>query len=161
MKQESCVLLRNSLRGNLIMTAPLNLPSYVNDWRTSDGPLTIEKVYIHKGVLIVKNYIRGDKIEELTAVKVKSVAGKEGLFYANPRYFIQALPGTSSAYFLKQARRAQKLWNSNLAKWLGSSQRKRQIKKEIPYLRILKFTGVLQLNGSYPGPKTWPDAKAC
>jgi hypothetical protein len=141
-----------------VMKALAALPAYTHQWQTFDGTIDIERVYIHKGVRIIKNTWREQPpAEVLTAVKLHSVQNRKGWYYSNPKYFLEATPGVPLAYFMKQVRRAQKLWNQMLARHLGSTQRKRQAKKAKPLERRLKFTGILQIDGRQPGPKEWPD----
>lgn len=82
-------------------------------------------------------------------------ADQFGTRYVNPKFTVMA-PGPSPA-FLRRARQAQRAWLKTLKTVLGKSGiLKREIRKRLPEVRQLEFTGVMIIDGKHVHPQQWP-----
>ena len=115
----------------------------------------LKKEYKIGTVLVKKYQVDYDNIEESVAERLLDLSQVDGRFYVNPEYTVRASDDTSKDEFLKQSQRALGLWNSRLAKILGSANRKKLYRKASAVEKNLKFTGVQVINGKVLGPKFW------
>lgn len=113
----------------------------------SVGPITVTKHAIEW------NDLEGSVRRRLAEVEAGSTV------YLNPEYTITATADAPIDKFVRQARRAQALWNKRLARAIGAGARKRAVKRADPANRQLKFTGVMLVNGEPQHPKGWPDVR--
>ena len=85
-------------------------------------------------------------------------ANQLGTQYMNPQSVITA-PSPSRA-FIRKARQAQRAWLKTLKTVLATSGcLKREIKRRLPEIRQLQFTGVMLINGKHVHPQQWPAAE--
>ena len=83
-------------------------------------------------------------------------ADQLGTRYVNPQFTVVASGPSPS--FLHRARQAQLAWLKTLKTVLVTSGcLKRELKKRLPEIRQLEFTGVMVINGQHVHPQQWPD----
>jgi hypothetical protein len=111
-------------------------------------------------VQITKHHIDWDTVHTATADRISALPPDASRVYLNPGYTVECPADAPLDQFIRQARRAQVIWNMLLARQFGSGTRKRLIKKADSRTRQLVFTGVLYLDGRPVDPKGWPDAPA-
>jgi len=117
------------------------------------------KSYMVGKVTITRHTIDWNDVEGSVQRRLAAPAS-ETKSYVNPMFTVTAPADCPTQAFVKQARRAQIIWNKRLARVLGTGNRKRQIKTADPDTRQLKFTGIMVLNGARLPPKGWPDVKS-
>jgi len=83
-------------------------------------------------------------------------ADQLGTRYVNPQFTVVA--SAPSPSFIREARQAQLAWLKTLKTVLVTSGCvKRELKKRLPEIRQLEFTGVMVINGRHVHPQQWPD----
>lgn len=107
---------------------------------------------------ITKYHIDWTDLPGSVEARLKAVSA-DGRYYLNPEYTVVGPADAPLEQFVKQARRAQVLWNKRLARVFGSGGRKRMVKKADPALRQLINSGVMLLEGVPVNPKGWPDVQ--
>lgn len=129
--------------------------------------MEVIKQYRRGPIEIVKFHVAWDdldpSLDELVASttdRVTAIKDPVGLFYCNPQFLVTAPAETCLAAFVKQARRAQVLWNKHAARNMGHNSWRRRIKHEEPMRRQLLFTGILLVDGRVVHPRAWPDTPA-
>ena len=86
---------------------------------------------------------------------VMGEAAQLGTQYVNPQFTVTA-DGPSPA-FIRKARQAQRAWLKTLKTVLKTSGcLKRELKKVLPEIRQLEFTGVMIIDGKHIHPQQWP-----
>lgn len=99
-----------------------------------------------------------EQLQEAVARGVLRGASEMGTVYVNPKYTVLSPPGTGMSQFIRAARAAQASWLKQLRTVLGSSRHvKRAMKRTLPLLRQLGFTGLLVIDGRHVHPQLWPD----
>ena len=86
---------------------------------------------------------------------MREVATQPCTEYQNPQFTVTA-DGPSMA-FIRKARRAQRAWLKTLKTVLGKSGcLNRELKKVLPEIRQLAYTGVMIIGGKHVHPQRWP-----
>jgi hypothetical protein len=117
-----------------------------------------DKTYTLGPITITKHVIEWDDIEGNVQRRLAAVPAGATV-YLNPEYTVASGERAPTDQFVKQARRAQVLWNKRLARVLGAGRRRRAIKQADPATRQLQFTGIMLLEGKPVHPKGWPDTR--
>jgi hypothetical protein len=86
---------------------------------------------------------------------MRGVVGQLGAQYVNPMFTVTA--SNPSLAFVRKARQAQRAWLKTLKAVLATSGcLKREMKKVLPEIRQLAYTGVMIIGGKHVHPQRWP-----
>lgn len=116
------------------------------------------KSYAVGSVIVTKHLVDWNDLEGGVRQRLVT-ADITARVYLNPEFTVKALNEAPLQSFVKQARRAQVLWNKRLSRVLGAANRRRALKHADPQSRQLGFTGVMILSGKPVHPQGWPDVE--
>ncbi|MBA4066671.1 MAG: hypothetical protein C0501_23790 [Isosphaera sp.] len=119
-------------------------------------------VYVCKGACTVRHAVDWGRHDWNTMAdevrdRLSGLMERHANVYVCPRYTVTAPAGVPADVFVKQARRAQILWNTHAKRVLGGPARRRASREVTPLQRQLLFTGFLILDEQQVHPDAWPD----
>jgi hypothetical protein len=117
--------------------------------------MDVLKTYQVKSVKVLKHQVDMEDPAKQSAMRIAEYMKKPGQFYINPEYTLIAGPQTTYEELCEVAQQKLVAWNQRLSRILGSSARKKLIKKANELDRRLKFTGVLVLDGVIRERRSW------
>lgn len=116
------------------------------------------KVYNVGPITVTKYLVDWDDLEGSVLRRLAGVPAGATVYF-NAEYTVTGPGEGVLGQFVKQARRAQVLWNKRLARVLGAGRRRRMVRGAGPHERQLLSTGVMFVSGKPMHPKGWPDVQ--